>query len=392
MATFDTTKKELQIEYIPIEQLKPYAGNAKVHTEEQIEEIMHSIDEFGMIDPIGIWSNNEIIEGHGRLMACKRLGIKNVPVIRLDALTDEQRRAYALAHNKLTMNTDFDWEQLEAELSALDDIDMTLFGFDEISTDPDPVFEHTGGGTLAEDFIIPPFDIFDARQGRWLERKHIWNERIGDLGQAREDAEANNNDGFNRSDGYNVTMIGTSILDPVLSEVVLKWYTPQHGCNVFDCFAGDTVFGYVSGYLGYHFTGIELRQEQVDFNAERTSVFPCRYICDDGRNVRKYLDDDSQDLMFSCPPYYDLEVYSDLPEDASNQETYEEFYEIIEKAFTDSIRCLKNNRFAVIVCGDVRNRTNGAYYGFPNDIIETFERNGMILYNNIKLLTPIGTA
>ena len=69
-----------------------------------------------------------------------------------------------------------------------------------------------------------------------------------------------------------------------------------------------------------------------------------------------------------------------------NYMTYEEFYEIIEKAFTDSIQCLKENRFAVIVCGDVRNRSNGAYYGFPNDIIDTFERNGMILYNNIKLL------
>ena len=121
----------LQVEYVPIGDIFPYENNAKIHTDEQIEEIANSIQEFGMIDPIGVWKNNEIIEGHGRLLACKKLGIKEVPIIRLDELTDEQRKAYALAHNKLTMNTDFDFSKLDEELEALKNIDMSQFGFEE---------------------------------------------------------------------------------------------------------------------------------------------------------------------------------------------------------------------------------------------------------------------
>ena len=96
-----------------------------------------------MNDPIAVWKNNEIIEGHGRLIACQQLGIKKVPVIRLDKLTDEQRKAYGLVHNKLTMNTDFDLSILNEELAALDDIDMSLFGFEENIEieEPKPIIE-----------------------------------------------------------------------------------------------------------------------------------------------------------------------------------------------------------------------------------------------------------
>ena len=124
---------KLKVEYIPIEQLKPYEKNAKIHTPEQIEQIKKSIQEFGMNDPIGIWGkDNLIVEGHGRLQACKELGVKEVPVIRLDDLTDEQRRAYTLVHNQTTMNTGFDLDVLNEELENLS-IDMTEYGFDSIS-------------------------------------------------------------------------------------------------------------------------------------------------------------------------------------------------------------------------------------------------------------------
>jgi hypothetical protein len=96
-------------------------------------------------------------------------------------------------------------------------------------------------------------------------------------------------------------------------------------------------------------------------------------------------------MFFSCPPYYDLEVYSDLENDASNQETYEDFYKILDEAFSESIKCLKQNRFAVVVAGDVRDKS-GYYYDFIGDIKNTFRRNGMKLYNQLVLLDPIGTA
>lgn len=122
-------RMELQIEYLTLTELKPYEKNAKLHSPEQVEQIKKSIAEFGMNDPIAIWKDNIIIEGHGRLMACKELGVDTVPVIRLDHLTDEQRRAYCLIHNKLTMNTDFDLDLLSGELEEIINIDMTDFGF-----------------------------------------------------------------------------------------------------------------------------------------------------------------------------------------------------------------------------------------------------------------------
>ena len=122
-------KRKLVIEYIPIDELRAYENNAKIHTKEQIDQIKASIQEFGMNDPIALWKDNIIIEGHGRLLACKELGMDEVPIIRLDDLTDDERKAYTLVHNKLTMNTDFDIDLLNYELEHIE-IDMSSFGFD----------------------------------------------------------------------------------------------------------------------------------------------------------------------------------------------------------------------------------------------------------------------
>lgn len=121
----------LKIEYLDKNDLKPYANNAKIHTAEQIEQIKRSIEEFSFNDPIAIWHDNEIIEGHGRLMAVMEMPeISEVPVIRLDGLTDAQRRAYMLVHNKLTMNTGFDLDMLSLELEGINNFSMDEFGFD----------------------------------------------------------------------------------------------------------------------------------------------------------------------------------------------------------------------------------------------------------------------
>ena len=120
----------LKIEYVDINTLKEYEKNAKLHPQEQIEQIKKSIQKFNMIDPIGVWKDNSIIEGNGRYKACMQLGIKEVPIIRLDHLSDEERKAYTLAHNKLTMNSDFDLDILNDELDDILNIDMSDFGFD----------------------------------------------------------------------------------------------------------------------------------------------------------------------------------------------------------------------------------------------------------------------
>ena len=122
---------ELKIEYMALDKLKPYEKNARKHQKADLSTIKASISEFGMSDPIGVWGkDNIIVEGHGRYLACKELGIDKVPVIHLDHLSDEQRRAYALAHNKTAEMSEWDFDLLGDELADILDIDMSDFGFD----------------------------------------------------------------------------------------------------------------------------------------------------------------------------------------------------------------------------------------------------------------------
>ena len=279
-------------------------------------------------------------------------------------------------------------------------------------------------GSLEEYFIVPPFSVLDTRTARWQTRKAAWSERIGDLGESRNDliftapemrfpglyqdyltatlkhtTKAKNFREYLESvpaermeeENRKRSAAGVSILDPVLAEISCKWFGIDGGA-AFDCFAGDTCFGFVSASCGMTFTGIELRQEQVDINADRTKDLPAQYICDDGQNVAKHLAPESQDLLFSCPPYFNLEVYSDDPKDASNQDTYEDFIKIIRNAFTAAASCLKENRFAVIVVGDVRDEDSGEYYDFPGDVVRIFKDAGLHFLNEMILLEATTSA
>lgn len=119
---------ELKIEYVKPSALKQYKNNAREHHEADVSAIAASIKEFGFKDPIGVW-HDEIVEGHGRLLAAMQLKLKKVPIIRLDDLTDEQRKAYALAHNKTAELSNWNFDILDSELKELADIDMSQFGF-----------------------------------------------------------------------------------------------------------------------------------------------------------------------------------------------------------------------------------------------------------------------
>jgi len=137
------TVPNMKIEYLPIDSLEPYERNAKLHPVEQIEQIKKSIRDYGFRDPVGVW-RGEIVEGHGRVIAARELGMTEVPVIRLDDMTDEQRREYALVHNQTTMNSGFDFSILDGELEDLPDFDATFYNFEtfndgEISEDDAPI-------------------------------------------------------------------------------------------------------------------------------------------------------------------------------------------------------------------------------------------------------------
>ena len=159
---------ELKIEYLPIKALKPYDKNTRKHQKKDVDNIARSIEKFGMNDPIGIWKDNIIVEGHGRLLACKQLGMTEVPCVRLDHLTDEQRREYALAHNAMAELSEWDFDILPDELAELDfsgfDFD---FGVDDeeetITSEPKEATGAVEYGT--EDFSDEKFECECPRCG-----------------------------------------------------------------------------------------------------------------------------------------------------------------------------------------------------------------------------------
>lgn len=145
----------MEIIKLKINDITPYEKNAKIHTEAQIEQIKKSIQEFGMNDPIAVWGEkNTIVEGHGRLEALKQLGYTEVDCIRLDHLTDEERKAYTLAHNKINMNTGFDIDLLDEELDSIEDIDMEDFGFEQQNFIDDLFEEEVGARNESSTFYF----------------------------------------------------------------------------------------------------------------------------------------------------------------------------------------------------------------------------------------------
>jgi DNA modification methylase len=182
----------------------------------------------------------------------------------------------------------------------------------------------------------------------------------------------------------------TSILDPVMCEILLSWFTNE-GFKTLDPFAGDAVFGFCSAYKNRPFTGIELRKEQVEFNQLLIDTHDLngKYICDDSLNIDNHIEDNSMDFIFSCPPYADLEIYSELENDLSNM-SYDDFFKTIEQILQKTIKKLKENRFAVIVMGEVRHKKTGVYLGIIPKIIQIMCGAGLHYYNEIILQTPIG--
>ena len=383
-------KKRLKIEYKPIDELIMYANNPRKNDGAALDAVTASIKEFGFKNPIVIDKDNVIVAGHTRLKAAKRLKMTEVPTIMADDLTPAQIKAFRLADNKVAELAEWDMDLLELEMDDID-LDMEAFGFDDIGDEETSSYDGAGNaGSLIEDFIIPPFSVLDTRQGYWQERKRAWKalglksdvgRDDGLLGQGLNDLAKNT--------GMDLT--GTSIFDPVLCEIMYAWFNVKGG-KIFDPFAGGSVRGIIAAHLGYDYTGIDLRQEQIDANiANATELgYNPTWICDDSLNADKYIEDESMDMIMSCPPYADLEQYSDDPRDISTME-YDKFLEVYTRIINIALRKLKPNRFAVWVIGDVRDK-KGFYRDFLSDTKKAFIEAGVGLYNEFVLVEQIATA
>ncbi|MCD8359171.1 MAG: chromosome partitioning protein ParB, partial [Oscillospiraceae bacterium] len=244
--------------------------------------------------------------------------------------------------------------------------------------------------TLTNDFIAPPFSVLDSRQGYWQDRKRAWK-ALGLRSEVGRDDALLGQGLKELAEKTGTNLNGTSIFDPVLCEIIYRWFCTDGG-SIYDCFAGGSVRGVVAGYLGYDYSGIELRPEQVEANRHNAEEIGVKAIwhCDDSLNADKYIADRSCDLVFSCPPYANLEQYSDDPRDISTME-YNDFLRTYTEIIRIALRKLKNDRFAVFVVGDIRDG-DGFYRDFVSDTIRIFEQNGARLYNQIILIEQLATA
>jgi hypothetical protein len=254
---------------------------------------------------------------------------------------------------------------------------------------------------LYEKYIAPPFSVLDTRNKEWLNRREKLDNYFGDsvvgrkAGLAYGNGQERNKTISGKKDyvvkGVGKKDNGTSRFDSVLCELILRWFGfPE--CKVYDAFAGGHIRGCMASRLGYNYTGIELCSEQVEANtqaATRLNLYP-RWINDDSLNVNKYLEDNSQDLFFTCPPYGDLEKYTEDYRDLSNM-SFENFLINYQKIIELGCKKLKNNRFAVFVVGDFRDEI-GFYRSLVALTIQTFLNLGIRLYNELILLNSIGSA
>ena len=237
---------------------------------------------------------------------------------------------------------------------------------------------------LTDIFVVPPISVLDIKQKYWKDRRKKW------LALNIQSELGRNENLLKLSDLLKKKQKSTSIFDPVLCEIMYLWFSKIED-TIFDPFAGGSVRGIIASKLNRKYIGVDLRKEQVEHNYIQSNE-----ICDShppkwliGSSAEITIDC-KYDLFFTCPPYYDLEKYSNNEKDLSNMEV-KDFDKEYESIISLSLQNLKNDRFAVIVVGDVRGK-DGNYLNFIQKTINIFERNGCHYYNDMILLQEPATA
>lgn len=237
---------------------------------------------------------------------------------------------------------------------------------------------------LTDIFVVPPISVLDVRQKYWKDRRKYW------LSLNIQSELGRNTNLLNLSDLLMKKQKSTSVFDPVLCEIMYKWFSDEND-TIFDAFAGGSVRGIVASKTNRNYYGVDLRQEQVEHN-----YIQSKEICSDHFPIWKQGDSavetipNEYDFFFTCPPYYNLETYSENPDDISNM-SIEDFDRVYENILSLSLSKLKVNRFAAIVVGDVRGN-DGNYLRLPQKTIDIFEINGCKYYNDMILLQEPATA
>lgn len=385
--------------------IRPSKRNTNKHTEKGMELLSSSIDEVGVIESISVTKQGTIISGHARKEKFDEKGLvpkeitlaeNEYPVIVRNDIeddTDTYYKAQILANTTAHQNYNIDLEEVEAVAEEYG-FELEELGI-EIEEKESDTSEMGGGeikkGNLLEKFIVPPFSVLDTRQGYWQDRKRWWLS-LGIKSEKGRDNVMETLQSVNKIQGNEMPL--ASIFDPVLCELAYQWFNIPKG-KILDPFAGGSVRGIVAAKLGFEYLGNDLREEQIQANRDNATdvlqdneIFPT-WTIGDSKNIDKIAQGYDADLIFSCPPYADLEVYSDDPNDISNME-YKDFLTAYKEIIRKSCKMLKEDRFAVFVVGDVRDK-KGFYRNFVSDTIMAFWNCGVILYNEMILVNAVGS-
>ena len=411
--------------------------NWRIHPLSQQDALKGVLEEVGWVQQVIVNKRTgNLIDGHLRCQLAAREGATTIPVVYVDVSEEEEALVLATLDpiGAMAATDKQKLDELFADIQSENENVRKMM--DDIAAKEKLAYGESGNveqarKTLAERFIVPPFSVLDARQGYWQERKKAWfavgingalgrgenvpNGLLGNSEQARShygvvyaigdnksyansrramDKQSNVTGATKMPDYSDIGMEyiapGTSIFDPVLCELAYRWWCPAGGL-VINPTAGESVYGLVASYLGYRYKGVELREEQVQANRKQNTEMglSAEWILGDGQDVYSLVGEDA-DMIMCCPPYADLEVYSDNPLDLSTME-YQEFIEVYRKIISESVKRLKDNRFAVFTVGEIRD-ARGAYRNFLGETIKAFLDAGCSYYNEATLITPAGTA
>lgn len=405
--------KVSKLSYYGLDELVETQGDLKSMTKEAYHKFRAQILENGFTSPFHIWVDSlgikRCLDGHQRLKTLKmmrddRVGMPDqFPCVEILARDEQQAREILLAlatqYGKMSDESLSDY-MIDSGIE-MDYLDNYIVLPDNIMLNSEPSEEMLNDGVepkkLTDKFLVPPFTVLDTKQGYWKNRKAAWL-ALGIKSEEGRDVVCNavassfkgspqaTNETLNNS---------TSVFDPVLCEIAYSWFSPVNGV-VLDPFAGGSCRGVVASAVNRKYIGVELRKEQVEANRIQGLELCAGYqyqpqwIEEDSMNIQTVCKDVQADFIFSCPPYADLEVYSDDPRDISSME-YKDFNTVYAEIIKRTCQLLKPNRFACFVVGEVRD-SKGNYYNFVNDTIKAFRDAGLSYYNEAILLTSIGTV
>ena len=250
---------------------------------------------------------------------------------------------------------------------------------------------------LRQRYIVPPFSVLDANNTEWKKRKRSWK-KLGiqsEMGRNTDIYEVSKKDNF-LANKANKSFNAVSLFDPVLCEVMYHWFSAKND-KILDPFAGGSVRGIVASKMNRKYVGIELRPEQIKANITQAKNIikdtpKPKWIQGDSNKELNQIKDNNFDFIFSCPPYWNLEIYSDMKNDISNL-SYKEFLKIYGNIINKSIQKLKQGKYATFVVGEFRDKNQyGGYLGFVPSTIKAFQDAGCLFYNEIILYTALGMA